>query len=397
MTAIQQVEETYVPPVPQPGDGRSFDHSEGWRSAGITVETMRKKLLTVEHVRDVLRTTEPFGGIELNPDGTRFRLANDWWVGLEQRRGSDLVECFVTVRVGGVNREYQFTLDAFLEATSFVGLPKTYVTKTPGSLVQSHLDYWFSSPDRPAKLLNQGDTVLGLAKATLRPFSNVAMLDRAVGAVNRKYGTTEDDIYVDYKMQHSIRRTSMMLVVPEARRAIRQGDDWSGGVTLTNSLTGETATTIDGFLFRWWCTNGAISRHNTSGKYSRRGAGNDEEQAYDWTTRSVTNVLGQMEGDFDRVEALANEPIEGEVNATLNSLFDNYRMPQVQREAIRAEMMEVGDLTMYGLMQAVTSAANRRGLRQSVREDLMSIGGDLVRTQGRCAHCLQVQTPHAHD
>lgn len=379
------------PDIVEQHDGRTFDHAEGWRNGGITVDQMRAKLLTLDQVRERLAETEPFGTQEMDPDHTRFRLGQDWWVGQEKRRGDEPVEAYITVR----DREYQLTQDALLEAAAAVGLPRTYVVKTPGLLVQQHLDYWYSSPDQRGKLIVTGEQATGFAKGSIRPFSNLRLLERVVGAVQAKYG--DGELYVDYKFQHSVRRTSMLLVVPAALRAIRPGDDWSSGLRIQNSLTGEDATALDGFLFRWWCTNGAITTRRASSKHSRRGQGGDEEIAYDWATRTARQVMDESDDDFAMVEALAAEPIEGEVGSTLAALFDNYKLPQVQRDAIRDEMMEVGDLTMYGLMQAVTAAANRRGLRHSVREQLMTVGGDLVRTGGRCAHCMQVMTPHRHE
>lgn len=392
---IAEVEEEVIPPPPErPAavpDDRTFDHAQGWRNAGITVADMRKKLLTLDDVRERLSATEPFGTQELDPDKTRFRLAQDWWVGSETRKGEDPVEAFITVR----DREYQLTQDALLEAAAAIGLPRTYVVKTPGALVQQHLDYWFSSPDQRGKLIVTGETATGFAKGAIRPFSNLMLLDRVERAIRTKYG--DGELYVDHKMQHSVRKTALLLIVPAEMRAIREGDDWSSGVRIGNSLTGESATTLDGFLFRWWCTNGAITTRKASSKHSRRGQGGDEEVAYDWATRTTLQVMSESAEDFAMVQHLAEEPIDGEVIATLNALFDNYKLPQVQRDAIRDEMMEVGDLTMYGLMQAVTAAANRRGLRHSVREQLMTVGGDLVRTGGRCAHCMQIQTPHRHE
>lgn len=359
----------------------------------ITAETMQRKgkLLDASEVRERLAASEPLTTVDLS--GAKFRLDELWLLDVDGKRGDDATGGYVTVR----GKEYRLTKDAALEVTSKVGIPKSYAAKTPGRLVEPHLDYWYDSPDRHLKLVVSGDRATGVAKGSYVPFSNLNLLDRTLAAVERRYGKGE--VLVDGKYTHSLERTSLFVVVPEARRAMRPGDVWSGGVQVTNSLLGEVATVINGYLFRWWCTNGAITQHRSSGTYKRRSAaGETQEDMYDWAARSVDAVLGHLEGEFDRVEAMTTVPIQGEVNAVLTNVFEEYRLPQVQREAIRNEMVESADLTTYGLMQAVTRAANAGGLSARTREQLMTIGGDLVRTGGRCDSCHQVVVAqHGHD
>lgn len=323
---------------------------------------------------------------------TRFAFDEGWHVNLDSKGDSVPLQAWCVVKdEQGNEAALQLSKGAVLELTSAVGLPKTYVTKTPARLVVPHLDYWYESPDRGTRLLMMNDVVQGATKATFTSVSNEQLASRALGRIRQKYGIDSHDVLVDKtKSRTSLASTSMLFVIPEATRAMRPDDDWSGGVQVRNSLTGQHATDARSYLFRWWCTNGATTSGKASSTYSRRpGAGGDGD-AYDWIGRAVDQALNHLEGEFDKVEAMTTEPIEGEVRVAIDNLAARYKLSNPVREAIRNQMLETPDVTMYGLMQAVTAAANQRGIAASVRERLMDIGGDFVYGAGRCESCHSI-------
>jgi hypothetical protein len=201
-------------------------------------------------------------------------------------------------------------------------------------------------------------------------------------------------VLADYKYTHDLRRSSYRLIVPEhvrqiaSARAGGKDDQWSTGISVRNSLVGETPTSVQGYLFAWWCTNGSINTHAKSGKYNRRTQGQEEAEVYQWAKQSVDGILGGLEHMLDAVEDLTTTPVEGEVHAVLADIFKEYRVPQKSRESIITSLVEIEDLTMYGVMNAVTQAANVPGVDDKAITALMEIGGDLPRaTSSRCEHC----------
>jgi hypothetical protein len=245
--------------------------------------------------------------------------------------------------------------------------------------------------DRELKLLVNSDTdrVLAIMKATMTPFSNIRILEQILAGIEAKYG--EGEVLADYKFHHDLRRTAIRLIVPEQMRSVRENDPWSVGVQIQNSLTGESATAVDGYLFRWWCTNGAIATHSSTGKYNRKLHGRDPETLYEWARESVDEILGGLEHEFDALEELANTPLEGSVADVLADVFEQYRVPTTTRETIISNMVNSDDLTMYGVMQAITQAANEEGLSEPLRNAILAIGGDLPRAYSeRCQSCHRI-------
>jgi len=353
----------------------------------ITVDQMRSKLLTIDTVRESLATTEPLAEHEFSlRDGNAAFSLEGWSEPLESMATTDAVSAYINVD----GKEYQLSKEALLEATSFIGLKRAYVTRSPGTLIEPALNYWFRNMDRNLKLLYNSETnrVLAVAKSSIQAFSNLRLLDESLGGIEKKYGVGE--VLADYKFSHDLRRTNIRLIVPEQMRAIREDDTWSAGLQVQNSLTGGVVTAIDGYLFRWWCTNGAITTHATAGQYNRKLHG-EENSVYEWARKSVDEILGGLEHEFDALEELAATPLDGSVADVLADVFEQYRVPITTREQIIENMVNSDDLTMYGVMQAITQAANLDGLSETLRTAILQIGGDLPRAySSRCTSCHRI-------
>jgi hypothetical protein len=284
--------------------------------------------------------------------------------------------------------EYRLTKDAILDATSAVGLTTSYAARCPAELVAMNLDYWYRHGERELKLLARGGDGLGFAKGSVVPFSNLGLMDAALGAIERRYGA--GPVHVDYKLAHSLRLTRLRLIVPESQRAVREGDLWSAGIQIQNSLIGDEPTVLNGYLFRFWCTNGAISVAASSGNYSRRGGGED---VYEWARRAVDEILGGLESEFTSLEALTRIPVDGDVEAAIGEL--GLRLPRGFSRQIGEAFRRSSARTMYDLMNAITQAANAPEVGEQARQALMTVGGRLPRAVAeRCPQCHRPMNGH---
>jgi hypothetical protein len=99
------------------------------------------------------------------------------------------------------------------------------------------------------------------------------------------------------------------------------------------------------------------------------------------------------------VQSLAGEPIEGEVSQTARDIFSEHRIPGPLQRGVLDELVETDDLTMYGLMNAITAAANG-DISPQHQQLLMSTGGDVSRHAERCVNCRRILPEgmqHVHD
>lgn len=368
----------------------------------ITVETMKAKLHSLDHARDLLARTEPLSTYNFTVgDAIRFTLDPGWQHGIDAKAGTEPINAYIHVGKSIGTREFRLTKDALLEATSICGIPKGYASRCPAELIETQLNYWFRDglAGKPSgncdfQLLVAAGNGAAVTRASIKPFSNLRLLEQAIDGIEAHYGAGE--VLVDYKLTHSLRKTHLRLIVPTHQRIITgtgtdDDDIWSIGLQLKNSLIGEERTSIDGYLFRWACTNGQIDTSATSGVWSRRGAGSERE-VYEWARTAVDDVLSGLEPALDAVQAMVAIPIEGQANEVLRDVFEHYRVPLPERARVIENMINTGgDLNMYTVMAAITQVANDPNLEPSHVENLLRMGGDLPHAAtSRCDACRRL-------
>lgn len=358
--------------------------------SAITIDDVKSKLLTLSDVRERLAHTEPLTVHEFgSEDVIGFKLEPDFNHGLDALPGNMAIPGFISLG----QTELQLTRDALYEAASEAKLVKGFIKTAPAALVSEILNWYFNSgaEGKTYKLLGvQGDKAAALVRGAVQPYSNMRLLETALEGIEAQYG--EGELFVDYKFVHDLQRTHMRIIIPEHVRTIENtgtdNDTWSVGLQLKNSLTGLEQTEINGYLFRYWCTNGAIdTRSNSNAIWSRRGKiGRDEDAVFEWARDAVDEVLGGFEDSFNAIQAMTDINIEGTAREALNDVFTTYRIPRNHRDRIIGSMINEQNLTMYSLMQAVTESANADNLSPADVERLMRAGGDLPSfvEEGRC-------------
>lgn len=350
----------------------------------VAFAEMKDRLLTLGQVRDVIQSTEPLGTTFLSGDARiAFRFEPDWAISLDSKAGTEVVNAAVTVN----GTERQLTKDAALQAGAVFGLPGKYASKIPVDLLERNLNYWYGMGmgDTEFNMLSTGQDqqVAAFTKPSIQPYSNRVLLDNILDGIAARYGETE--VMADYKIAHSLVKTDVRLIIPEIERSILDGgmgdvpaneaDLWSGGLHLTNSLIGKSQTKIEAYLFRWWCTNGAITTLGDASIWNRRNA-SEELDVYSWAQQAVDGVLGGLESEFDKVQALTRLRVpEGEAATVIREVFQNYDVPVSQRQPVIDRLIEADNLSMYTIMNAITETAN--GLNPERADRLMRIGGSI--------------------
>ncbi len=368
----------------------------------ITIDEMSAKLLTLEQLRLQLARSEPVKAIPFTiGDGIRFSAEPGYHHGMSARDADEPMPVYVDLGGGPL----QLTRTALEEASAAVNLKKDYVRDCPAELVVPHLNYWFREGlfgKRKSRdfqfVVNDDGHAVTFTKRGLTPFSNMALLEQATAMIYKRFGR-DTQILADYKLHHSLRSTTMRLVVPEASRALTgtgtDDDQWTIGLQLKNSLTGQSQTSFEGYLFRWVCTNGQIDTRAASGAYTRRKDATEAE-VWEWARQSVDEALGGLEGALDVVHRLTQVIIEGSLADALRDVFEHYRISLVHRPKIIRYLEQYdGEITMYVVMNAITQVANDPTLEPSAVESLLRIGGDLPYTADqRCGACHRLMHQH---
>jgi len=353
----------------------------------ITLTQMKEQLISFDDIIKRLENTEPLDSVVIDSSSrAKFRLEPDWAETAKELGMTEAVSAFVTVD----GTEYQFTKEGILQATSLVGLGTAYVLKTPSNLIEMQLNYWFSSglQDAAHKMVVVKEKASAFIKPTITTFSNVELAHSIYDGIQDFYGTGTE-VLGDYKFFNSLNRTDIRFIVPRQMKIMQDTnmldvpggskDVWSAGINLTNSLTGKNGikTGIESYLFRWWCTNGAITENGDVGMWNRRTDGQSEDAVYEWAANAVEDVLGGMESLFDSVQALAYLKPKGSTSDLLNDLYSSNKVPVSQRLSITNDVVSANEVTMYSIMNAVSQQANNPTLTPERVEKLLRVGGSL--------------------
>ncbi len=356
---------------------------------------MRSKMLTLDQARDVLARTEPMTPVPFTVgDAIRFRAEPGWNHGIKAHADNAPVGVYASIGIGTWAKEYKLTKATVEEVGLAFGMPRAYTLDCPAELLVPHLNYWMREglltlprKKKDYQFLISDGTAIAFGKQGIKPFSNLALLDQAVAGIGQHFAT--EDILVDYKLSHTLRSTSVRLVLPGEGFVLPGStldDQWSYGINIKNSLLGTSQTTLEGYLFRWVCTNGQIDARSRSGVFTRRKDATDDE-VNAWARQAVDEVFADLtRRSADQLESLMRMGVEGNVSDTLRDIFEHYRIPIHHRAKIIKLIEEHdGEITMYVIMNAITQIANDSDLEASAVDSLMRVGGDLPYTAAeRC-------------
>jgi hypothetical protein len=374
----------------------------------ISPEQVREagQIIPLDRAKEILATTEPLGDITFQLDGTSNVSVTmpEHWNGEEadirHQPGPYITDC--TIDCNEAPGSIRLSKDAILKITSLVGINREYVMKTPGPLIAANVNYWLNNAgirgSDSLHLLTKDGNAVAARKEGLQSFPNLPLLEQVEGQLRARYGRQE--LFADAKFHHDYQRTSLRIIVPDSGKTMpskRSRDDkpdrWSVGVQFINSLMAdpESRLSLSGYLFSWWCTNGAITQHGRSGLYNRRTQDQGLDMVSEWVRAVTEQALEAVDPALDEVEMLTGVDLEGELNAVLADLFTTYRLPPKLRPNVTEALIESDDLTGYGLMQAITQAANDPLVSDQVAQTTMEIGGMLPHgLADRCDSCHRV-------
>lgn len=351
-------------------------------AAQITYKDVEERLLSVEEVLDTLAEKEPLDSefISIEND-IKFKFNVGW--DEEINFGAMSSPSGVEMDIDGSSRS--LTREALFSATSNAGLPAALVKKMPGDLLKTNLEYFYGDgmADKEYNALIVDGQVSAFTRPSITPYSNLALVESVFKGIRARYGK-DTLVMADYKISNTLTKTDVRFIIPGESWVINDtdmpdvpsgsADIWNVGVHVSNSLIGKTQTKIEAYLFRWWCTNGAVTVPFSESTAWRRGTDGDDG-VYEWAEFQTEDVLSHMKEEFARIQAMTKDVVE-EPDAFLRSLFDSAHLPaNLRQQVIRYLEDFEGPLTLYVVMQAITRLANNVSMSSDNIDRLLHMGG----------------------
>lgn len=194
------------------------------------------------------------------------------------------------------------------------------------------------------------------------------------------------------------RRMYIKVTLPSLRRDVGIGDIVQAGVIISNSETGLGTVSVLPQLNRLVCMNGMTMNEFGMKKYhlgKSLGASGDEDKITEWfqpDTIQADNqafvlklrdaVKGCLTDDIfakitDRFIESKNEKITGSIDKVIEVVNERVGLSDVEGQNVLKHLIEGGDLSMWGVANAVTAEANQATDYDRATE-LESAGGKLI-------------------
>lgn len=176
---------------------------------------------------------------------------------------------------------------------------------------------------------------------------------------------------------------------------VKKGDIVEAGVMLSNSEIGKGSVNIQPFLNRLVCTNGAVINELATRKYhvgKELTAGNDlvvyrdktlelSDQAF-WS--EMIDVLNAVftedifEGIVNKLRDTTERKITGNPVKVVEVFSTQNGLNQTQSNSVLTHLINGGDLSQWGLMNAVTAMAREDHLDYDEATRMESLGGTVI-------------------
>lgn len=198
-------------------------------------------------------------------------------------------------------------------------------------------------------------------------------------------------------------RLYLKVVFPRVQGEVKKGDPVQAGIVISNSEVGAGAVKVEPLVYRLVCTNGMIAGSTLRKYHVGRGngeLGDDIREILSDHTRQLDDaamwakVRDVVRASFDRaifeenlikLKRATGQMIEASPVKAVEAVKKQFRFTDPQGDAIMRHLIEGGDLSRWGLANAVTRTASDEIDYESATE-LERAGGriiDLPKSQWR--------------
>lgn len=281
------------------------------------------------------------------------------------------------------------------QIASRLQIPKKYYDRMRGdapSLLDDNVQHWFYKTPERRMIRTLDGSVRAFLSDRFRRLDNFDLMERAVIPALHDIDGLEFHV-----ASLTPERMVLRAIMPSLHREIglKVGDIVQAGFQFRNSEVGASALSIEPFMWKVDCLNGLVSNVGQLRAYhvGRRIEDSEEMAAYfrDDTLRADDTAFFLKARDaiaaaldenvFEEIVAAmrtagTSEPIVSPVKATL-ALADTFSLNDGERESVLLSLAAGGDLSRWGVVNAVTDAAKKADTFDR-QEEMERIGGNIL-------------------
>ena len=246
---------------------------------------------------------------------------------------------------GNRSRALTIAPEAVREITNFTGVGERLAKELRPTTFSLLITELLAAKGRYV-LLAKEQQVVGIGKAgQYRPVN----AERVLGAIERAIGES-----TDYARVSVLSQSVYIEVVGDKQEAVAKGDLVQAGALVAFSPIGIINPSVQTYVRRLTCTNGATANYVLEG-YGY-GEGDD---LWQWFRKSIGRAYRSVGRVTERWQQMAREQVSpAERAAMLEALIKHSRLDKVSAEAVRARALEQPPTSAYDIHQLLTWATS---------------------------------------
>lgn len=275
--------------------------------------------------------------------------------------------------VDGIN-SFAVSSHAHGQLASKLGIPKAYydtmLEKQP-ELLSANVNTWLMAEASDKLLLRTLDTETPALRAVLsnkyRPLDNYDLFEAVAPVLSTDPSMRLESCNV------SDTKFYLKLVTERIRAEVKQGDVVQAGIVVSNSEVGNGSLLVQPLVYRLVCSNGLISQDSSMRKHHVGKGVNGFDQGATEFFRDETRLADDRafwlkvrdtvahafnEQAFQRTVDAMRESTQREITKdpfeVVEVLSERYNLREVEGKGVIAQLLAGGDLTQYGLVNAIT-------------------------------------------
>ena len=275
------------------------------------------------------------------------------------------------IPVGGEVRSFGATEIAHDQIAEFTGIPTKYyrrMREEMPSLLADNVNSWLLKNGGHRMVRTMDNSVRAFLSDRYRPLDNADLAEVALPALLESGCRIESCEVTD-------KRLYLKAVTDRLQFEVKKGDVVQAGIVISNSEVGMGALTVEPLLYRLVCTNGMIVNDAKMRRtHVGRGSGQFEgvSEFFRDATREaddrafwmkVRDVIGAafstmgFEKFVHKFAASAADKIEGDPMKVVEVAQKQWSLSDGERNSVLKHLLIDGDLSRFGLANAVTRTA----------------------------------------
>ena len=276
--------------------------------------------------------------------------------------------------VGADVQPFDLTPHTHSQIGARIGIPAKYYERMrleSPELLQENVNHWFREKPEQRMIRTLGESARAFLSRRYRRLDNFDLAEAVLPTLLQMEGAQV--------MSCELTETRMYLKVVTAKvqADVKVGDPVQAGVCISNSEIGVGALRVEPLVYRLICTNGMVSPdRNTRNRFTHlgRAAANtaDSYELFSDETLEADNTAfflkvqdlvrdavdrTKFEALVAQMRATTEHRIEGNPVKAVELLSNKFKLQQSESSGVLQHLIQGGDLSQWGLLNAVTRTA----------------------------------------